>query len=96
MKHCIIAKFKPEVTTIQKEKMYPKILELFENTRSIEGVHNVELLKNCIDRSNRYDIMIRIDMEPEALSLYDACEWHHRWKEEYGGLLEKKAIFDYE
>ena len=84
------------MTTEQKEKLYPEIRELFENTTKIEGVHAVELLKNCVDRSNRYDLMIRIDMEPDALPVYDACEWHHRWKDDYGSLLEKKAIFDYE
>ena len=45
---------------------------------------------------NRYDLMIEIDMEPEALDAYDRSVWHHQWKEQYGSLLEKKAIFDHE
>lgn len=35
-------------------------------------------------------------MEPWALTTYDESTMHHRWKDEFGPLLEKKAIFDYE
>lgn len=35
-------------------------------------------------------------MEPSALTTYDESAMHHRWKDEFGPLLEKKAIFDYE
>ena len=47
-------------------------------------------------RENRYDVMIVLEMDRDALPLYDDSEMHHRWKGEFGGLLEKKAIFDYE
>ena len=50
----------------------------------------------CVDRANRYDLMIVLDMDKDALPNWDASDIHHRWKDEYGGLLEKKAIFDYE
>ena len=96
MNHCILAKFKPEIAKEQKEAMYPEIKALFDNTTSIDGIHEVKLLTNCIARENRYDIMIVISMEPEALPAYDVCSWHKEWKSVYGDLLEKKAIFDYE
>ena len=32
----------------------------------------------------------------EVLPNWDASDIHHRWKDEFGPLLEKKAIFDYE
>lgn len=51
---------------------------------------------NCIDRPNRYDLMITIDMDEEALAAYDASDPHHEWKETFGDLIEKKAIFDYQ
>jgi len=35
-------------------------------------------------------------MDREALSLYDVSAMHHRWKDEFTPLLEKKAIFDHE
>ena len=59
-------------------------------------VHGVEVIPNVIDRPNRYDLLIRIAMDESALPLYDACDAHHRWKDEYGALIEKKAIFDCE
>ena len=40
--------------------------------------------------------MIALDMDKEALPAYDVSEMHHAWKREYGDLLEKKAIFDFE
>lgn len=96
MKHYILAKYKAEVTREQKERNAPKILALFRETLSIEGIKNVEMHTNCVQRENRYDLMIEIDMDREALEAYDACLPHKRWKETYGPLLEKKAIFDCE
>ena len=96
MKHHILAKYKPEITKEQKEQLAEEILELFRNTISIEGIRSVAVHKNCIDRENRYDILIVIEMEPEALTEYDGCVWHKEWKEKYGPILEKKAIFDCE
>ena len=40
------------------------------------------------------DLMIRIDMDKEALPAYAASEPHLRWKKEYGSRIAKKAIFD--
>lgn len=96
MIHFVIAKFKPEIPAEEKEAMYPEILDLFSHTKSIPGIRDVRMRTNCVNRPNRYDIMIMIDMEPDALPLYDECEWHKRWKSEYGALLETKAIFDSE
>ena len=49
-----------------------------------------------VDRPNRYDLLILLCMEKGALEAYDGSEAHHRWKEVYGGMIEKKAIFDCE
>ena len=51
---------------------------------------------SCINRPNRYDLMIVLDMDPEALPAYDVSEPHIRWKTEYGSVVETKAIFDCE
>lgn len=96
MRHHILAKYNQEVKPEQKDQLAEEILRLFENTKSIAGIHQVEVHKNCVDRENRYDIMIVIEMEKSVLEEYDRCEWHKKWKEEYGRLLEKKAIFDCE
>lgn len=94
MKHYIIAKYNRSV--IDKEALLPRICEIFSAASSIEGVHGAEVYPCCIDRENRYDVMIVIEMEKEALSAYDDSEMHHIWKDEFTPLLEKKAIFDHE
>ena len=96
MEHLILAKFKPEYTAAQKAAMLPDIRRIFEQTLSIEGITDVQVFCNCVDRSNRYDLMIRMTMDRSALEPYDACAGHREWKERYGGMLENKAIFDYE
>ena len=96
MKHYIIAKFLPEVTRAQQEEMLPEIRDLFSHLSWLEGVRGVDVVLNYVDRDNRYDLMIEIDMAKESLELYDNCLWHKLWKEKYGKLLAQKAIFDRE
>lgn len=96
MKHYIIVKYKETVTEQDKKRLLPEIKELFEKTTQIEGVHQVNVYPCCINRANRYDVMIEMVMEKEALPVYDDCEWHHIWKRDYAEYLEKKAIFDCE
>ena len=93
MKHHIIVKFE-EGTDVQA--LLEPVKAIFEETLSIPGIHGVELKTSCIDRPNRYDLMIAIDMDKEALPAYDVSEPHHRWKDTYGPITAKKAIFDCE
>lgn len=92
MKHCILVKF---IKSFDWQGELSKIATIFDSI-NINGVHKTEYLVNCIDRENRYDLLIRIDMEKEALEKYDMSENHHIWKESYSKYIEKKAIFDYE
>ncbi len=94
LKHHILVKYNDTVK--DKEILIPEIRSLFEKTLSIEGVHGVELKPNVIDRPNRYDLMIIIDMDKDALCSYDSSEAHRLWKEKYGKMLSSKAIFDSE
>ena len=94
MKHCILAKWNEKVT--DKAALLQEVEGLFAAYDAVAGVYGVSVLPCCIDRPNRYDVMIVLDMEKDALSAWDASALHHRWKDEYGDLLEKKAIFDYE
>ena len=95
MKHDILVKYKSEITKEQKAELIPEIKALFEHTTEIPGIHGVTLYPNVVERENRYDLLIEIDMEREALDAYDHSCWHQQWKDQYGGLLEKKAIFDH-
>jgi hypothetical protein len=91
MKHFIIVKF-CKGTDI-KALEHP-VRSIFEETLSIEGIHGIDIRLSNSDRDNRYDMMIVMDMDKEALPAYDVSEPHLRWKSEYGDLIEKKAIFD--
>lgn len=93
MKHYIISKFKPEY----KEKLegyLPEIKSIFNRALQLEGVTDVQIITNCINRPNRYDLMIILTMKEETLEVYDKSDFHHEWKDKYGFMLESKAIFD--
>jgi len=72
------------------------IQSLFAGAMTIPGVRGVRIFPNVIDRPNRHDLMIIINMEREALPAWDASDVHHAWKEQYGPLIAHKAVFDCE
>ena len=94
MKHCILVKWNSRVA--DKAALVPDIRRIFDGTRVIPGIRDVELLSNIIDRPNRYDLMIVITMDEAALPAYDASAPHKEWKATYGAFIESKAIFDYQ
>ena len=91
MKHHIIVKFTKGTDV---KALAGPVRSIFEETLSIPGIHSVDLKLSNSDRENRYDLMIVMDMDKEALPAYDVSEPHIRWKTEYGDRVEKKAIFD--
>ena len=93
MKHHIIVKFTPGTDA---KALAEPVHSIFAQTLTIPGVHDVQVLLSDSDRANRYDMMIVMDMDKEALPLYDVSAPHLRWKAEYGDKIEKKAIFDCE
>ena len=94
MKHCILVKWNKEV--INKDEIANIARSVFERLLSINGIKDVKLHQNVIDRANRYDLMICIEMDKDILPIYDDSEPHHEWKEKYGKFVENKAIFDFE
>lgn len=94
MKHCILVKFGPQVGDWRA--LLPRIRALFGAAAEIPGVKGAQVFPCCVERENRWHVLIRLDVEPDALAAYDVSAMHHRWKEEFGPLLEQKAIFDYE
>ncbi|MBR3106920.1 MAG: Dabb family protein [Clostridia bacterium] len=91
MKHHIIVKF-TEGTDVKA--LAAPVKTIFDETLSIPGVHGVDVKLSNSDRANRYDLMIVMDMDKEALPAYDASAPHHQWKNEYADRIAKKAIFD--
>ena len=58
--------------------------------------HTVNIYENVTPRPNRHDLMIEMEMDPEALPVYDASATHQEWKARYGKYIQTKTIFDYE
>ncbi|MBQ8313051.1 MAG: hypothetical protein IJX84_07610 [Clostridia bacterium] len=94
MQHHILVKWKERPADVPARLR--EVEAVFAPCLEVPGVQQVEVIPNVIDRPNRYDLLIRITMDEAALPLYDDCDAHHRWKDEYGALIEKKAIFDCE
>lgn len=105
MKHYIIVKWNKERLHLPAqtrngqegralEDLYQGIAALFQQSLELEGVHEVSFHPSVIDMPNRYDLMICVEMDREALERFDASGIHARWKAEYGRYLEAKAIFD--
>ncbi|MDO4940928.1 MAG: Dabb family protein [Erysipelotrichaceae bacterium] len=93
MKHYIILKFKKDVDYHQ---LLPDISSTLEELKAIKGIRNVSIYTNCIFRDNRYDLMIEIEMDKDALPIYDASLTHQKLKQIYNPYLENKTIFDHE
>ena len=90
MKHYIIVKF---VEGTDVKALVGPVKAIYDETLSIPGVHGVDFKLSNSDRANRYDLMIVMDMDKEALPAYDVSAPHLRWKTEYGDRVAKKAIF---
>ena len=93
MKHCILVKWNSEIK--DKHEVVGSVKTIFDELLKINGIHAVSYRENCIDRANRYDLLICIDMDEDVLPTYDASAPHLKWKEKYGKFVENKAIFDF-
>ena len=91
MLHYIIVKWKD---TVDKQEVSQKVHKLYAGAVEIPGVYNVIVKENVTPRPNRYDLMIVLDMDENALVTWDNSELHKKWKAEYGSRIESKCIFD--
>ncbi len=95
MQHHVIVKYNSTVK--DKEALSNEIGTLFKGmVGKVKGVHKVSPHKNCIDMANRYDLMIIVDMDKDALDAYATSAIHDKWINEYPQFLESKVIMDYE
>ena len=92
MTHYIIVKFQDTVSI--KEELISQINDLFSHATEIPGIHQVHIFSSCIDRTNRHDLMIKMDMDADALNVWDSSEIHQKWKDDFGKYLAAKTIFD--
>ena len=95
MQHHVIVKFKDNIEN--KIALADEIGNLFKGmVGSVPGVHKVSPHKNCIGMSNRYDLMVIVDMDKDALQTYTDSAIHSKWINDYEKFLESKVIMDYE
>ena len=94
MLHHILVKWNDQAA--DKAEMAARAAEAFADATAIPGVTRCDIIPSCSTRANRYDLMIRMEMTPEALELYDVSPMHKAWKENFTKYMEKKAIFDCE
>ena len=94
MKHVILVKWNALVSN--KNSIKREVEIIFEQLLKFEPIHDVKIHQNVIDRANRYDLMIVIEMDKEFLPVYDESEQHKEWKQKFGKFVENKAIFDFE
>ena len=93
MLHHILVKWNP---TEEKQAAVQAVRALYAEATVISGVHRVEIRENVTPRENRYDLMIVLDMDDDALPIWDKSSLHQKWKAEFGSRIEKKCIFDCE
>ena len=91
MEHYIIVKF-TEGTDVKA--LVEPVRDIFKETLAIPGIRSLDIRVSNSDIANRFDLMIVITMEKEALPAYADSEPHVRWKKEYEDRILKKAIFD--
>ena len=94
MLHMIIVKANESAPS--REEFIRCAEEAFRPVTDIPGVHGVRVRRGLPLAENRYDFIVEIDMEKESLSAYNESAAHKTWKENYGGWIAKKAIFDCE
>ena len=94
MKHLIIVKANDSAPS--REAFIRAAEAAFAPVTAIDGIHGVRVIPGLPLAVNRYDFIVEITMEQAALPAYNDSEAHRLWKENYGGWIEKKAIFDCE
>lgn len=95
MQHHVIVKFNDKVK--DKAAFADEVGNLFKGmVGTVKGVYKVSPHKNCINMPNRFDLMIIVDMDKDALEAYSSSPIHENWIQNYSKYLELKTIMDYE
>lgn len=95
LKHFVIFSFEEDFF---KEEHYDEYVRAFGIIKdAFEGVTDVHIRRNCIDRPANMDLMIEMDLTgPEVLSLYLKHPEHIRMGAKYNPHVTAQVSFDYE
>ena len=94
MQHLVIVKYTDLVR--DRAAFETEVEALFQGLTAIDGIHDIRLIPGKPTRGNRFDLIIRISMDENALGAYDESEIHKTWKRDYAKYVLNKAIFDCE
>ena len=91
MKHYIIVKFNSEFDYLKK---LDEIISLFNESLKIDDIDKIDTYTSNSKLSNRYDLMIKMELTQKALNDFDSSWIHKKWKNDYGKYIKNKTIFD--
>lgn len=94
MFHYILVRYNDQATN--REDLRQEIAALFDRALELPGVEEVQLHSAVIESPTRYDLMIVMRMQKDALAAFDASPIHREWKERFARYIDAKAIFDCE
>lgn len=94
LKHFVIFKFEDNFFTEDNYKEYCNAFEIIKST--FDGILDVKIHKNCIDRPANLDLMIEMDLKDETvLPQYLNHEEHIRMGQKYNPHVTNRVSFDY-
>lgn len=94
IKHFVIFTFEKDFF---KEEHYKEYCEAFAKIKNaFDGIKDVKIHKNCVDRPANMDLMIEMDLEDESvLGQYLSYPEHVRMGEKYNSHVTNRVSFDY-
>lgn len=94
LKHFVIFTFEKDFFTDDNFKEYCDAFEIIKN--AFNGIKEVSVKKNCIDRPANMDLMIEMLLENESvLSEYLSHPEHVRMGQKYNPHVTNRVSFDY-
>lgn len=94
MLHYILVRYNDRAA--DRENLLQEIAALFDGALELPGVEEVRIHTAVVESPTRYDLMIVMRMQKDALAAFDASPIHRAWKERFARYIDAKAIFDCE
>ncbi len=94
LKHYVIFTFEKNFFTDKAYEEYCNAFEIIKN--AFDGIKEVKIHKNCVDRPANMDLMVEMDLTDESvLGQYLSYPEHVRMGEKYNPHVINRVSFDY-
>ena len=95
LRHLVIFTFEKNFLKDEHIKEYAREFDIIKE--SFDGVKDVHVRRNCIERPANMDLMVEMDLTgPEILPLYLNHPEHVRMGNKYNPHVTARVSFDYE